>query len=64
MLLIKYTDQIDFEYDIQGILRSFYPGEETVTDKENEKARLIIECGFHFGNMEITLSDRENYKKL
>ena len=63
MLLIKYTDQIDFEYDIQGILRSFYPGEETVTDKENEKARLIIECGFHFGNMEITLSDRENYKK-
>ena len=28
MIFINYTDRFDFEYDIQGILRSFYPGIE------------------------------------
>ena len=28
MLYINYTKQFDFEYDIQGVLRSFYPGVE------------------------------------
>lgn len=46
MILIRYTDKVDFEYDIQGLLRSFFPGEETVTDRELE-ADLIIEASFH-----------------
>lgn len=43
MILIKYTGRVDFEYDIQGLLRSFFPGEEMVTDREIE-ADLIVEA--------------------
>ena len=43
MILIKYTNKVDFEYDIQGLLRSFFPGESTATNKEVE-ADLIIEA--------------------
>ena len=48
MILINYTDKVDFEYDIQGIARSFYPGEEMCTDKLERlnEARIVIECSF------------------
>lgn len=40
MIFIKYIDKFDFEYDIQGIVRSFYPGEEMCTDKSE---RLMMQ---------------------
>lgn len=46
MILIRYTDKEDFEYDIQGLLRSFFPAEEMVTNRETD-ADLIIEAEFY-----------------
>lgn len=40
MILIKYTNQFDFEYDIQGIIRSFLPGEEMQTRKAGEETYI------------------------
>lgn len=59
MILINYTDKVDFEYDIQGIARSFYPGEEMCTDKLERlnEARIVIECSFSISEMEIKLKD-------
>ena len=45
MIIIKYTGRVDFEYDIQGLLRTFFPGEPMVTDREAE-ADLILEAEF------------------
>lgn len=59
MILIKYLDRVDFEYDIQGIIRSFYPGEEMCTDKLERlrDARLVLECKFGTETMKISLVD-------
>ena len=46
MIIIKYTGRVDFEYDIQGLLRTFFPGESMVTDREAE-ADLILEAEFY-----------------
>lgn len=34
MILIKYKNINDFEYDIQGLIRQFFPGEDMATDKD------------------------------
>lgn len=62
MIFIKYTDKFDFEYDIQGIVRSFYPGEEMCTDKSERlnDARLILECAFNSESLEIKLLEKLN----
>ena len=62
MIFIKYIDKFDFEYDIQGIVRSFYPGEEMCTDKPERlnDARLILECAFNSESLEIKLLEKLN----
>lgn len=62
MIFIKYIDKFDFEYDIQGIVRSFYPGEEMCTDKSERlnEARLILECDFNSESLEIKLLEKLN----
>lgn len=62
MIFIKYIDKFDFEYDIQGIVRSFYPGEEMCTDKSERlnDARLILECDFNSESLEIKLLEKLN----
>ena len=62
MIFIKYIDKFDFEYDIQGIVRSFYPGEEMCTDKPERlnDARLILECDFNSESLEIKLLEKLN----
>lgn len=62
MIFIKYTDKFDFEYDIQGIVRSFYPGEEMCTDKSERlnDARLILKCAFNSESLEIKLLEKLN----
>lgn len=42
MILIKYTDIVDFEYDIQGLIRSFFPGEQMATDKDVEADITLV----------------------
>lgn len=59
MILIRYEKIVDFEYDIQGLLRSFYPGEETATDKDIE-ARLILSVDISDDILKLGLSDSEN----
>lgn len=46
MIIIKYTGRVDFEYDIQGLLRTFFPDEPMVTDRETE-ADFILEAEFY-----------------
>lgn len=41
MILIKYTNQFDFEYDIQGMIRSFFPGVEMHTQKAGEETNTL-----------------------
>lgn len=62
MIFIKYIDKFDFEYDIQGIVRSFYPGEEMCTDKPERlnDARLILECDFNSESLKIKLLEKLN----
>lgn len=63
MILIKYINQFDFEYDIQGMVRSFFPGEEMHTQREQEEnyipdltgGVLILECSFQEQDMSISL---------
>lgn len=75
MILIKYTNQFDFEYDIQGLIRSFFPGEEMRTCKRDEEIHIqqndekssredereiILECSFDEQEMKISLiSDKQ-----
>lgn len=74
MILIKYTNQFDFEYDIQGIIRSFLPGEEMHTLKPGEetgilkpdnqvsesgKKILVLTCSFQDEDMELSLAEHE-----
>lgn len=62
MLFIDYRNKVDFEYDIQGIIRSFYPGEETVTNREERRseARLLIVCDFSDDKMRLILYEGNN----
>lgn len=60
MILIKYVLNNDFEYDIQGLIRSFFPEEETVTNKLENEARLILECGFNYENLHMVLKENGN----
>lgn len=53
MIFINYLEKFDFEYDIQGILRSFYPGMDLKTimpDNEPVKGEVegndILNCLF------------------
>ena len=68
MIFIRFIGQFDFEYDIQGIVRSFYPAEElkSVTDEKiseeyNENTNcifgtaLVVECSFDESHMRIVL---------
>lgn len=62
MLCIKYTEQFDFEYDIQGIIRSFLPGEEMHTWKSGEDSpmqdlgqSMVLECAFGEHQMKMSL---------
>lgn len=59
MIFIKYIDKCDFEYDIQGIIRSFFPDEEMCTDvsEREAEARLVLKCTFDSENMSISLWD-------
>lgn len=61
MIFIKYTEKIDFEYDIQGIVRSFFPDEEMCTDVVDREieARLILKCGFNEERMSVSLWETE-----
>ena len=34
MILIRYRNINDFEYDIQGLIRQFFPGEDMATDRD------------------------------
>lgn len=45
MIFINYIKKFDFEYDIQGILRSFYPGVElkTIMPDDSLKSEEILE---------------------
>lgn len=65
MIFIKYIDKIDFEYDIQGIIRSFFPDEEMCTDvaKREREAHLILNCTFNRENMSISLWDNSVSKE-
>ena len=49
MIFIRFNRQFDFEYDIQGIIRSFYPGMELKSQTEGEKEDgydFLLECDF------------------
>ena len=66
MIFINFVGQFDFEYDIQGIIRSFYPGEElkSVTGQKpaadmGEPYDYILICDFSDYHMEMTFCDRE-----
>lgn len=55
MILIKYNGIRDFEYDIQGLVRSFFPGEQMALDK-NVDARLTIETDISDSSILLTLT--------
>lgn len=55
MILIKYNGIKDFEYDIQGLVKSFFPGEQMAVDK-NVDARLTIETDISDSNILLTLT--------
>lgn len=62
MICIKFTEKFDFEYDIQGIVRSFYPEEnlKSIRGEENhetEKPVLTVECHFGEGHMALAITD-------
>lgn len=65
MILIKYTGIKDFEYDIQGLIYSFFPGEkitlsgEKHPDKDTE-ARLTVSAGIEEDGITIILEERGN----
>ena len=61
MIYINYINKFDFEYDIQGIIRSFFPGEETCTDVEDrkEEARLLLKCDFTKEYLKLELLDKD-----
>lgn len=58
MILIKYTGIKDFEYDIQGLIRSFFPGEEMATDKDVD-AELIIVTDISDSNISLILKNKD-----
>ena len=67
MIIIHFNRQFDFEYDLQGIIRSFYPGEpmksvqgeKTVADRSPEAASgdqdLVLFCDFDDKKMSLGL---------
>lgn len=57
MIIIKYMQMIDFEYDIQGIVRSFYPGVDMATNSE-EEADLYIIADFTETQMSLSLAEK------
>lgn len=59
MILIKYTGIKDFEYDIQGLLRSFFPGEQMATDKDMD-AEITVETGISEDNILLMLREADN----
>ena len=56
MIYINYLNRFDFEYDLQGIIRSFFPGEDLKTVM-NEKITegLVLECDFSDEMMKLRL---------
>ena len=59
MILIKYIGIKDFEYDIQGLIRSFFPGEKMVTDKETS-ARLTLITDICEENISLMLEEQSD----
>lgn len=61
MIYIKYIERFDFEYDIQGILRAFFPDEELCTDvaAREQEAALILQCTFNRNSMCLSLWDNK-----
>lgn len=62
MICINFTELFDFEYDIQGIVRSYYPEEPLKSVLKNEKApqedvRLNLWCTFGTEHMSLRLID-------
>lgn len=57
MIIIKYLQMIDFEYDIQGIVRSFYPGIDMATNSD-EEAELYIIADFSEDQMVLSLAEK------
>ncbi len=66
MIFINFVGQFDFEYDIQGIIKSFYPtaelksiiGEDLREDADEHYEYILI-CNFLEEELEITFCDRE-----
>lgn len=62
MIAITYKERFDFEYDIQGLLRSFFPGVETVTVREQEESvRLDVEWEL---NLIVTFFDYDSPQEM
>lgn len=59
MILIKYTGIKDFEYDIQGLLRSFFPGEQMATDKDMD-AEITVETNISEDNILLMLKEADD----
>ncbi len=62
MIFIRFNRQFDFEYDIQGIIRSFYPGMELKSQTEGEKEDgydFLLECDFDDTDMKLSFYDKE-----
>lgn len=50
--------QNEFEYDIQGLVKSFYPGQDTVTNQECD-AGLTLQVDYNPGRIAVTFRTAE-----
>lgn len=65
MILIKYTGIRDFEYDIQGLIYSFFPGEKIILSAEKHpdkdaEARLTLLAGIEQDSITIVLKEHDS----
>ena len=63
MIIIKYTGIKDFEYDIQGLIRSFFPGADMATDKDIDYD-IMLEVRIADESIELKLKERSDDIKL
>ncbi len=63
MIIIKYTGIKDFEYDIQGLIRSFFPGADMATDKDMDYD-IMLEVRIADESIELKLKERSDDIKL
>lgn len=73
MIIINFKNEFNFEYDIQALIRGFYPGEElkTIMPQQSvgacdESVRFIVSFYYYNDYLEISVDDIDsnNIKKV